>query len=41
MTQIAIDAAFDSGNIKVLAIEGRSARLAIEKDQDAQFAQWF
>lgn len=41
MTQIAIDAAFDSGNIKVLAIEGRSARLAIEKDRDAPFAQWF
>ncbi|MEQ8409993.1 MAG: M14-type cytosolic carboxypeptidase [Erythrobacter sp.] len=41
MTQIAIDAAFDSGNIKVLSVEGGMARLAIRKDRDAQFAQWF
>ncbi|WP_299194548.1 M14-type cytosolic carboxypeptidase [uncultured Erythrobacter sp.] len=41
MTQIAIDAAFDSGNIEVLSIDGRSARLAIPKDHMAEFAQWF
>jgi len=41
MTQIAIDAAFDSGNIDVLSIEGRTARLAIPKDHMAEFAQWF
>ena len=29
MNHIAIDAAFDSGNIEVLAIDGASARLAI------------
>jgi murein tripeptide amidase MpaA len=43
MTQnpIAIDAAFDSGNIEVLAIDGASARLAIRKDRDSEFFQWF
>ena len=41
MTQIAIDAAFDSGNIEVLSIDGRTARLAIPKDHMAEFAQWF
>jgi murein tripeptide amidase MpaA len=41
MTQIAIDAAFDSGNIEVLSIDGRSARLAIPKDHMSEFAQWF
>ena len=38
---IAIDAAFDSGNIEVLAIDGTSARLAIRKDRDSEFFQWF
>ncbi len=38
---IAIDAAFDSGNIEVLAIDGHSARLALRKDHNSQFAQWF
>ena len=38
---ISIDAAFDSGNIDVLAIDGRSARLAIKKDHNSEFAQWF
>lgn len=41
MTSIAIDAAFDSGNIEVLSIEGNAARLAIKKDHMSQFAQWF
>ncbi len=41
MTQIAIDAAFDSGNIDVLSIDGQSARLAIPKDHNSEFAQWF
>ncbi|QUL37694.1 M14-type cytosolic carboxypeptidase [Erythrobacter sp. JK5] len=41
MTQIAIDAAFDSGNIDVLAIDGGNARLAIRKDHNSEFAQWF
>ena len=41
MTNIAIDAAFDSGNIDVLSIEGRTAMLAIPKDHMSEFAQWF
>lgn len=38
---IAIDAAFDSGNIEVLSISGTTARLAIRKDHMSDFAQWF
>ncbi|NCU11800.1 MAG: carboxypeptidase family protein [Sphingomonadaceae bacterium] len=41
MTQIEITAAFDSGNIEVLAIDGASARLAIRKDRQPDFFQWF
>ena len=41
MTQISVDAAFDSGNIDVLSIEGRTAKLAIAKDYNSEFAQWF
>lgn len=41
MTAIAIDAAFDSGNIEVLSIEGNTAKLAIKKDHMSDFAQWF
>ncbi len=41
MTAIAIDAAFDSGNIEVLSIEGNAAKLAIKKDHMSDFAQWF
>lgn len=41
MTQIAIDAAFDSGNIEVLSIDGHTARLAITRDHMSEFAQWF
>ena len=41
MTAIAINAAFDSGNIDVLSIDGASARLAIRKDRQSDFFQWF
>ena len=43
MTQapIRIDAAFDSGNIDVLSIDGTAARLAIRRDHQSEFAQWF
>ncbi len=41
MSQISIDAAFDSGNIEVLSIDGCKARLAIPKDHMSEFAQWF
>lgn len=41
MTEIAIDAGFDSGNIEILAIDERTARLAITPDHMAKFAQWF
>ncbi|GEO00249.1 hypothetical protein NSE01_20810 [Novosphingobium sediminis] len=38
---ISIDAGFDSGNIEVLSIEGTSARLAIRRDHQSEFFQWF
>ena len=41
MTQIAIDAAFDGGNIEVLAVDGNHTKLAIRKDHSSEFAQWF
>jgi len=41
MTHIAVDAAFDSGNIEILSVEGRTARLALRKDHQSEFAQWF
>lgn len=41
MTDIRIDAAFDSGNIAVLSISGSDARLAIRRDRDSEFFQWF
>jgi len=41
MTQIEITAAFDSGNIEVLSIDGAAARLAIRKDRNSDFFQWF
>jgi len=41
MTQIEIDAGFDSGNIEVLSIDGTLARLAIRKDHQSDFFQWF
>ncbi|MEY3833604.1 MAG: hypothetical protein RLZZ130_1082, partial [Pseudomonadota bacterium] len=36
-----INAAFDSGNILVHAIDGNRATLGIRKDKDSEFAQWF
>jgi murein tripeptide amidase MpaA len=41
MTDIRINAAFDSGNIEVLSVSGASARLAIRKDRESDFFQWF
>jgi murein tripeptide amidase MpaA len=41
MSQMFIDAAFDSGNIDVLGIDGRTARLAIRRDNASDFFQWF
>ena len=41
MSAISITAAFDSGNIEVLSIEGATARLAIRKDHQSEFYQWF
>ncbi|MEO0062636.1 MAG: hypothetical protein RLZZ08_1196 [Pseudomonadota bacterium] len=41
MTQISIDAAFDSGNIEVLSIAGTTASLRIRKDRQSDFYQWF
>lgn len=41
MSDIQINAAFDSGNIEVLSIDGATARLAIRKDKDSDFNQWF
>ena len=37
-----LDASFDSGNIEVLdATDPRDIQLAIRKDQDSDFYQWF
>ena len=41
MSDILINAAFDSGNIEVLGVEGATARLAIRKDNQSDFFQWF
>ncbi len=38
---IQITAAFDSGNVEVLSIAGARATLAIRKDHDSDFFQWF
>ncbi|KLE34054.1 M14 family metallopeptidase [Aurantiacibacter luteus] len=38
---ISIDAAFDSGNIHVVSIDGASATLRIPNDRNSEFAQWF
>lgn len=38
---IAIDAAFDSGAITVVSIDGAAATLTIPKDRKSEFAQWF
>jgi murein tripeptide amidase MpaA len=36
-----IGQSFDSGNIEILAIDGARATLAIRKDKDSDFFQWF
>jgi murein tripeptide amidase MpaA len=36
-----INAAFDSGNIVVNAIDGATATLSIRKDRESEFYQWF
>jgi murein tripeptide amidase MpaA len=41
MTIHSINAAFDSGNIIVEAINGNGATLQIRKDRDSEFKQWF
>ena len=41
MTDIGINAAFDSGNIEVLSIDGPAATLRIPKDHQSDFYQWF
>lgn len=41
MTSLSIDAGFDSGNIEVLGIDGRTARLAIRRDSESEIFQWF
>ncbi|GFM29896.1 M14-type cytosolic carboxypeptidase [Novosphingobium sp. PY1] len=41
MTEIQITSAFDSGNIEVLSIDGTEARLAIRRDHESDFYQWF
>ena len=38
---IQIDAAFDSGNIEVLSVDGATAKLAIRADHQSEFKQWF
>ena len=40
-SDILIDAAFDSGNIEILSVDGATARLAIRRDHMSEFAQWF
>ncbi|WP_428028522.1 M14 family metallopeptidase [Altererythrobacter sp.] len=41
MNDIVIDAGFDSGNIEVLNVAGNTASLAIPRDHNSEFAQWF
>ena len=41
MTDIGINAAFDSGNIEVLSVDGPGATLRIPKDHQSDFYQWF
>lgn len=41
MTDIAIHSAFDSGNIEVLSLSGATAHLAIRRDHQSEFFQWF
>jgi len=41
MSNIQITSAFDSGNIEVLSTSGSEAALAIRKDRQSDFFQWF
>jgi murein tripeptide amidase MpaA len=41
MSDLHVNAAFDSGNIEVLSVEGATARLSIPKDNHSEFYQWF
>ncbi len=41
MTNISIDAVFDSGNIAVTTIDGAKATLTIPRDHQSEFFQWF
>ena len=41
MADIQIHSAFDSGNIEVLDLAGAEARLAIRRDHQSEFFQWF
>ena len=41
MNDIVIDAAFDSGNIEVLSVDGATATLRLRKDNQSDFCQWF
>ena len=41
MSDIRIDAQFDSGNIEVLEVAGAKAKLAIPRDHMSEFRQWF
>ncbi|MEY2942964.1 MAG: hypothetical protein RLY97_978, partial [Pseudomonadota bacterium] len=41
MSNIDINASFDSGNITVLDINGTTAKLAIRRDSHSNFFQWF
>lgn len=36
-----ISSAFDAGNIEIIALKDRTARLSIRQDHGAEFAQWF
>ncbi len=36
-----ISSAFDSGNIEILSVDGDTTTLAIRKDKDSDFYQWF
>ena len=38
---LSITSSFDSGNIDVLGLDGETATLAIRKDKDSEFFQWF
>ena len=41
VSDIRIDAQFDSGNIEVLEVKGATANLAIPRDHMSEFRQWF